>query len=59
MTIRKIKIIDSLKDYYTLEPKGLILGRQYDRLADTIEIERPSSEKDNSCVLIFADSISK
>lgn len=55
MAIRKIKIIDSLKDYYTLEPKELILGRRYDHLADEIRIERPSSEKDNSCVLIFAD----
>ena len=39
MVTNKIKIIDSALDYYPLEPKELILGRQYDNESDIIEID--------------------
>ena len=53
MVTNKIKIIDSALDYYPLEPKELILGRQYDNESDIIEIERPKEEKDSICTMII------
>ena len=55
MVTNKIKIIDSALDYYPLEPKELILGRQYDNESDIIEIERPKEEKDSICTMIITD----
>lgn len=51
----KIKLIDSGADRYLVEPKELMLGRQYDNEADKIIIERPVSEAGSVCVMLVTD----
>ena len=50
-----IKIQDTGRDYYTLDPSELVLGRRYDNGADLIEIDIPSGESDHACVMIVTD----
>ena len=57
--VNEIKIIDSGKERYSLEPKKLILGRMYDNDADTIKIERPIDEIDSICTMIITDQVGK
>lgn len=57
--VNKIKIIDSGKERYSIEPKKLILGRMYDNDADTIKIERPIDEIDSICTMIITDQVGK
>lgn len=51
--VATIKITDSGIDYYTIEPKKVILGRMYDNDADTIKIERPINELNSVCTMII------
>lgn len=57
--VNEIKIIDSGKERYSIEPKKLILGRMYDNDADTIKIERPIDEIDSICTMIITDQVGK
>lgn len=50
-----IKIQDTGRDYYTLDPSELVLGRRYDNGADLIEINIPSGESGHTCVMIVTD----
>lgn len=50
-----IKIVDSGLDYYTVEPKKVVLGRMYDNDADEIQIIRPDTEQDSLCTMIITD----
>lgn len=50
-----IKIQDTGRDYYTLDPSDLILGRRYDNGADMIEVEMPVDEFGNTCVMVVTD----
>lgn len=52
---RLIKIIDSGKPRYTLEPTHIILGKMYDHESEELVIERPKIEADSTCTLIVAD----
>lgn len=51
----KIKILDNGESRYLVDPAEIILGRQYDNLADTIVIERPLAEIGNACVMMITD----
>lgn len=53
--ITTIKIVDSGLDYYTVEPKKVVLGRMYDNIADKIQIIRPNTEQDSLCTMIVTD----
>lgn len=53
--IMTIKIVDSGLDYYTVEPKKVVLGRMYDNIADKIQIIRPNTEQDSLCTMIITD----
>lgn len=57
--VNEIKIIDSGKERYSIEPKKFILGRMYDNDADTIKIERPIDEIDSICTMIITDQVGK
>lgn len=51
-----IKIIDSGAERYTVDPRQIVLGRQYDDMADTIVVEVPEREKANMCVMYITDT---
>lgn len=53
---RLIKIIDSGKPRYTLEPSHIILGRMYDHDSEELVVEIPKSESESVCTLIIADT---
>lgn len=55
MLAREIKLIDSGLDYYTIEPKSLVLGRMYDNEADEIVVTKPESENNSICTMIITD----